>query len=102
MAKEMQEKGYNQTEIAETLSITQPAVSQYLSSARGKKVQRLEQHEESYERVQNLIQLLLDDASRENIADEFCNICAITQENEILGFESEEEKMMGDCDLHPN
>ncbi|MDY6776785.1 MAG: transcriptional regulator [Candidatus Nanohaloarchaea archaeon] len=75
IAKELQEDGYTQTEIAGILGITQPAVSQYLSAARGKKVQRIRDDEESYMMVQDLVEMLVNDADEEEISEEFCNVC---------------------------
>lgn len=84
IAKELQERGYTQTEIADVLDITQPAVSQYLSAARGKKVQRIEQDPESYENVEELVNLLLQDETDENLSRAFCDTCRTIRANGLF------------------
>lgn len=92
-AKELKEDGYNQTEIAETLEITQPAVSQYLSAARGKKVQRIEQDEEAYRKVQDLVEMLRDGASDQEVSEELCEVCLQIRQKGLFdeGFEGSED-----------
>lgn len=103
MAREMQERGYNQTEIAETLDLTQPAVSQYLSASRGKKVQKIEQDDESYAKVQGLLDLVLEGAPEEEVSQEFCEVCLSIRENGLFdkGFEGSED-MDSMCGLGSN
>ncbi|MFB6294654.1 MAG: transcriptional regulator, partial [Candidatus Nanohaloarchaea archaeon] len=75
VAKELQEEGYSQTEIADTLDLTQPAVSQYLNAARGRKVQRIEESPELYTAVQDLVDLLESDAPAEDVSKALCDTC---------------------------
>lgn len=97
IAKELQEKGYSQTEIAELLDITQPAVSQYLNAARGKKVQTIEQDQDCYERVEELVDALLDDKPGEELEREFCDTCLTIRESGVLGGREAERST---CGLH--
>lgn len=75
VAKELDETGYSQTEIADILGITQPAVSQYLSAARGKKVQKITEDEESYDEVKDLVDMLAEGRDGERLSEEFCKVC---------------------------
>ncbi len=75
VAKELKEQGYTQTEIADTLEITQPAVSQYLNAARGSKVQRIEDDPDSYTAVQELVDLLVSDAPSDEVSAALCDTC---------------------------
>lgn len=103
IARELQEQGYNQTEIADTLDITQPAVSQYLNASRGRKVQKIEEDEDSYARVRDLVELLLDGASDQEISREFCEVCVRVRENGLFGegFEGSED-LDSMCGLREN
>lgn len=100
IAKDLKEKGYTQTEIAELLDLTQPAVSQYLSAARGSKVQRIEQDETAATHVAELIEMLLDDAPDDDLSRKFCEVCLSVREQGIVnpGFENSED-LDGVCDL---
>ena len=73
--------GMNQFEVAEILGVTQPAVSQYLSGLRGKRVKQLILN-------QNLMawikQLTADIAEgRVKLLEKVCDICATTRAYEI-------------------
>ncbi len=100
IAKELQEEGYNQTEIADALDLTQPAVSQYLSAARGKKVQRIEEDPESAERVEELVSLLMDGAPDDELSRAFCQTCLQIRENELFDAAVDgSEDLSAVCDL---
>lgn len=104
IAKELKDRGYTQTEIAELLDITQPAVSQYLSKARGAKVQRIEDHDASYERVTGLVDMLLEGRPDEELAEEFCETCIAVRDAGLFeaGFDGSED-MAAECRLrNPN
>lgn len=76
----------NQTEIAEKLGISQPAVSQYLRSARGDcDLVEAFRGSELYPELQELADELVDGSSqREEIIGMYCNFC-ISNFREILG-----------------
>ncbi|MDY6774459.1 MAG: transcriptional regulator [Candidatus Nanohaloarchaea archaeon] len=99
VAKELHDQGYSQTEIAELLDLTQPAVSQYLTAARGKEVQRIEKDPEAYSQVEDLVDVLVD-GSEDQVTEEFCEACITIRENGIFekGFEGSEE-MDALCDF---
>ncbi|MDY6769856.1 MAG: helix-turn-helix domain-containing protein [Candidatus Nanohaloarchaea archaeon] len=84
IAKELEERGYSQTEIAELLDITQPAVSQYLTAARGREVQRIEQHDAAYTQVQDLIDRIVADAPDEELSRAFCDTCLSIRESGLF------------------
>lgn len=75
IAKDLQEKGYSQTEIADLLHITQPAVSQYLSASRGKKIQRIEQDEAASARLEELIAAVTERRSEDELSRMLHDVC---------------------------
>lgn len=102
IAKDLQEKGYTQTEISDLLGITQPAVSQYLSRARGAKVQRIEQDGAASGEVAELVDLLLADAADEELSAKFCEVCASIRERGLVDASFDDsEDLEGMCDLSP-
>lgn len=74
IAKELQNNGYSQTEIAELLDVTQPAVSQYLSAARGKQVQEIIDHE-AYDEVEELIEAIMNREDDETLSRMLHDTC---------------------------
>ncbi len=100
IAKDLQEKGYTQTEIADLLGLTQPAVSQYLSAARGAKVQRIEQDPEASDAVADLVEMLLADTDDGDLSSKFCEVCASIRDRGLVdaSFENSED-LQGMCDL---
>ncbi len=75
VAKELRSKGYSQTEIAELLNLTQPAVSQYLSASRGKQIQQIEEHPAIYEQIDDLVDAIMDREGEEQLAQMLHDIC---------------------------
>ncbi|MDY6766201.1 MAG: helix-turn-helix domain-containing protein [Candidatus Nanohaloarchaea archaeon] len=97
MAKELKEEGYTQTEIAAALDLTQPAVSQYLNASRGRKVQRLEDDEEAYQAVQELVELVVDDAPSDEVSDALCDACLTIRATGVFGDVSGPDEVDGEC-----
>lgn len=75
IANELQDRGYNQTEIADLLNITQPAVSQYLNATRGKHIQRLEQDEEAWNQLQDLITAMTTQEDSDRLSQRLHDVC---------------------------
>lgn len=75
IAKELQDKGYSQTEIADMMNVTQPAVSQYLSAARGNDVQRIEDNTEAYQQVQELVTAITNGTDEEELSQRLHDTC---------------------------
>lgn len=75
IAKDLQDKGYSQTEIADLLHITQPAVSQYLSASRGKNVAYIEEDAEASRRLEDLIDAITDRQSEEELSRMLHDVC---------------------------
>lgn len=84
MAKELHDKGYSQTEIAELLDLTQPAVSQYLSAARGAEVRRIERDDAAYEAVTDLVEELVTGGDADSYSQQFCEVCRVIQEHGLF------------------
>ena len=77
----IQTYGLNQFEIAEKLGVTQPAVSQYLSGLRGKRVKQLMSNSKLMEWIKNLAADIMD--GRVSLLEKVCDICATTRAHEI-------------------
>lgn len=75
IAKDLQEKGYSQTEIAELLHITQPAVSQYLNASRGKHIRQIEQDDAAARQLNDLIEAVTDRQSEEDLSRMLHDLC---------------------------
>ncbi len=89
IAQELQEKGYTQTEIADLLDVTQPAVSQYLNASRGTKIRRIKEDDAAYRAVTELIDTLLADRGRTDLSREFCNVCATIRDQDLFDTRTE-------------
>lgn len=100
IAKELQAKGYTQTEIAEMLGLTQPAVSQYLSAARGSDVQRLEEHDEVRAEITDLIDSITAGRSDAELSRQFCRVCLHIRESDLFEASYDDsEDLAAVCDL---
>ena len=93
LARKLERRGYNQSEIAEMLEITQPAVSQYLHSQRGHLSREIEQDEELESYASEMATLISTTGTRQDVGDvyrEFCR-CLVDKEDfpEILGYDKE-------------
>ncbi|MEM2108629.1 MAG: Fis family transcriptional regulator [Candidatus Bathyarchaeia archaeon] len=88
VAKELVEKyGYTQVSAAKKLGTTQPAVSQYLSSKRGR--QKIARYDEILPLVQRAAEKVAQrmakaDMSIEEFNDSFCDLCRELQEHKQL------------------
>lgn len=83
VAKRLHSNGYSQTEIAEMLDLTQPAVSQYLDASRGKNIRRIEQHPEASKKLDRLITSLMMEADDDTVSRQLHDVCvaAIDDDN---------------------
>ncbi|MEM3572801.1 MAG: hypothetical protein QXJ62_01010 [Nitrososphaeria archaeon] len=70
MAKKLSKK-YNRSEIARLLNITQPAVSQYLSKSRGKKVNKIFSNKE----IQKIADGVLSEIEKNEKVNYVCLFC---------------------------
>lgn len=75
VAKRLHEHGYSQTEIAELLDLTQPAVSQYLDASRGKNVRRIEQDPSAAQKLDRLVTSLMMEADDETVSRQLHDVC---------------------------
>jgi len=93
LARKLDRRGYNQSEIAEMLEITQPAVSQYLHGQRGHLSREIEQDEELESFASEIATLMSTTGTRQDIGElyrEFCR-CLVDKEDftDILGYNKE-------------
>lgn len=58
LARDLKDKGYSQTEIADLLDVTQPAVSQYLSASRGRNTEIVDPDTEQH--LEELTQAVIE------------------------------------------
>lgn len=77
LANELQAKGYSQTEIADLLNITQPAVSQYLSATRGQNMNYIDGNPEIREEFEELMQAIMDRTDDEELSRRLHDLCAM-------------------------
>src|SRR3989338_2746935 len=83
IAKELLAAGLNQTQVAQHLKISQPAVSQYLRNIRGAK--ELERDTEIKKELSKICTKLLD-KSCTNLykSEEFSKLCSIIMEKKLV------------------
>ncbi len=83
IARELIEKyGMSQAETAKCLGVSQPAVSQYLSSTRGTQAGIL-QHPKVSSEIKSFCRKVSENEGR-NIALEFCNFCKLIRSAKVL------------------
>lgn len=75
VAKDLRDKGYSQTEIADLLNLTQPAVSQYLSASRGKQIQRIQENPVVRDQIEDLVDAILNRADDDELSQMLHDIC---------------------------
>lgn len=75
LAKDLQDKGYSQTEIADLLNLTQPAVSQYLSASRGKNIQYIEENTAIRSQIDDLVVEITERADNEKLSQMLHDVC---------------------------
>lgn len=96
LARELANRGFSQTEIAERLGITQPAVSQYLREKRGG---GLEFKENVMHAIRELANALADNGI-DNLIWGVCQVCARVREDRTLcRLHKEQEAVPEDCEL---
>jgi len=91
----------SQKEIAEKLGVTQAAVSQYLSSARGdEKVEGELRNFKSYDEIRDLAdRIATEDIKRPQITKEYCKICELMRGSGMLcTIHTENSKLGKECD----
>ncbi len=87
LVKELSDEyGLSQSEIANKLAITQPAVSQYLSSARGKgKLKKSLKKTGLYPKLKKLAKEIAEGSiKREQIVKKYCEVCTSMRSEEVL------------------
>lgn len=84
VARELAERGYTQTEIADMMGVTQPAVSQYLSTTRGQRVQRIKAADVVDEALDELVAALLERRGDAECARHLWNVCEHVVENDVI------------------
>lgn len=75
LAKTLVERGMQQKEVAEMLGITQPAVSQYLSAARGADQRLLQTFPEINRYAEEMAEKVIGGERREMYITYLCKIC---------------------------
>lgn len=83
VARELADRGHTQTEIADMMGVTQPAVSQYLSSTRGSRVQRIKDGGVNAE-LDALVTGLLERQGDAECARRLWNVCETVVENGVV------------------
>lgn len=76
----------SQKEVAESLGVTQAAISQYLSSARGdRSLENKLKNSELFEKIQELSDRISEeDPQKSQIGEDLCDICDLIREKGIL------------------
>lgn len=74
LSRELQKKGFNQTEIADVLGITQAAVSKYLSGNYGKDIKKVGKREEIRNTVKEIAEEIAENKEI-NLMAEVCSAC---------------------------
>jgi predicted transcriptional regulator len=74
VADDLQGRGYSQTEIAEMMGITQPAVSQYINQVRGKSVEMIEKDPELREKASQIATQIAH-GDRESVREQYLDFC---------------------------
>lgn len=75
----------SQVKVAEILEMTQPAISQYKRSLRGRKSEILEKDEKTLELINDITRkLALGELTEEERGKVFCRICKSVQRNAMI------------------
>lgn len=85
-------RGFSQTEIAEMMQVTQPAVSQYLNKQRGGKIKIIRENQELDEIAAEIAENIARDdmESVKKAYNEFCSrIVELDDFEEITGYQKE-------------
>jgi len=89
VAKELQSRGYSQTEIANLLEVTQPAVSQYLNEQRGHALATIKEDDELRQKAETLA-AYVSQGDREKVQNAYKDfVTALIYRNdfiEIVGY----------------
>jgi predicted transcriptional regulator len=90
IARELKEKYHlTQEQIAKLLDITQPAVSQYLKEARGKKARKVERNEKIMRIVEEVaFRIYNRDIKESEIIKMFCKVCKLYSSKDACFLES--------------
>lgn len=84
LAQELAERGYSQTEIADMMGVTQPAVSQYLSSTRGQRVQRIRSTGTVDDEIDELVRAVLERRGDAECARQLWTVCERIVEHDVV------------------
>ncbi|MEM5871658.1 MAG: hypothetical protein QW051_02175 [Candidatus Aenigmatarchaeota archaeon] len=83
--KLVEDHGFSQTEVADVLQTTQPAISQYLRQLRGKKISMFLNHPKISELIEKIAKsIAFGDIKPENTGLEFCKVCKLMRENNLV------------------
>lgn len=94
----------SQTKIADKLGITQPAVSQYLSSVRGNsEIKEALEKKDIIKHIHDFSDLIAsEEISKSKMVEKYCEICDLMGKNEILCILHADDAPHlkdGDCDI---
>jgi hypothetical protein len=86
VARELIERGYRVKDAAEMLGLTQAAVSQYISSKRGKKgMDIIDKSVDAKNVVSELVdKIIKGEATIEDEVDYLCKVCVILREESLI------------------
>ena len=74
----------NQQEAAKRLFTSQSAISQYYRSLRGSKIKFLQKDKDILNEIERLSQNLAKGLSKEEFANELCNICKLIRKKQLI------------------
>lgn len=96
VARELHAKGYTQTEIADLLDLTQPAVSQYINASRGTRMQQLEQDDRVAAQITELVEAVVSGAHDDELSEQLCDICTDIQDRNLINTDSRQNVCLHD------
>jgi len=83
--KLMEDHGFSQTEVAELLDTTQPAISQYRRELRGRKTSVFLKHHELLAFIENVTaRIARGEVRPDHTALEFCKMCKLMRDRDIV------------------
>ncbi len=82
IANELYNKGYTQTQIANILGVTQPAIVNYRYKLRGKLIKRIKLNKKLRSEINNIISDIVNKNGR--LVNYTCKICEITRNEHLI------------------
>jgi len=82
--KLIEEHGMSQTQVAERLETTQPAISQYRRDLRGKKTKIFMKNPRLIELIESVASNIAMSSGSADNGLEFCKVCKFMRENEMV------------------